>query len=261
MKEPVFSVESLCAGYRDKIILNNISFEIESGEFVTLIGPNGAGKSTLIKTISGLIPVHSGGVSFLGRDIRHYSRKKMAECMSAVSPVTGDIPDFTVELFLSFGRFPFSSPFSSDETGDSIINDMAFRCGIEHLLLRSIKELSAGEFQLVQMARALVQNRNVLLLDEPVSNLDYRHMVQVIDILTGLHRSGSTIICALHDVNIACYSSRIIAVKNGNIYFDGVPDEVITEDSLSGLYESKFYCGKNPVTGHPAVYPVTGSSV
>ena len=137
---------------------------------------------------------------------------------------------------------------------------MAALCGIDHLLGRSIKELSAGEFQLVQISRALVQNRDLLLLDEPVSNLDYRHMIQVMDILSALNKTGSTIICALHDVNIAAgYSSRIIAVKNGSIYFDGIPENVISEDLLSGLYESRFFCGKNPVTGHPSVYPVPGS--
>jgi iron complex transport system ATP-binding protein len=182
--------------------------------------------------------------------------------MSIVTPIIGDIPDFSVKMFLSFGRFPYRKLFSFDEMEDAAIEEMAEMCGIVHLLVRSIRELSAGEFQLVQIARALIQNRDVLLLDEPVSNLDYRHMIQVMDILSSLNKSGSTIICALHDVNTAAeYSSRIIALKNGALYCDGVPEKVIFEETLSGLYDSKFFCGKNPVTGRPSVYPVPGSSL
>ena len=163
----------------------------------------------------------SAGGFFSSAVILHdYSRKELAAEMSVVNPITGDIPDFSVKMFLSFGRFPFRKLFSFDDMEESIIEEMASLCGIDHLLERSIKELSAGEFQLVQISRALIQNRDVLLLDEPVSNLDYRHMIQVMDILSALNRSGSTIICALHDVNTAAeYSSRIIALKNGSYIF------------------------------------------
>ena len=262
MSRPVFLVDSLSAGYRGNNVIKNVSFGIGKGEFISLIGPNGAGKSTIIKAISGSLPGSGGSVLFLERNLQDYRRKELAAELSVVTPITGEIPDFTVKMFLSFGRFPFSRLLRFDDMDDYIIDEMASLCGIVHLLGRSIKELSAGEFQLVQISRALVQNRNILLLDEPVSNLDYRHMIQVMDVLSSLNRSGSTIICALHDVNIAAeYSSRIIAIKNGAIYFDGEPEKVIIEDSLSGLYDSKFYCGKNPVTGRPSVYPVTGSSV
>lgn len=262
MSETVFTADSMSAGYNGNVVVKNISFGIGRGEFVSLIGPNGAGKSTIIKSISGLIPVSGGKVIFLGRNINDYRKKELAAEMSVVSPVTGDIPRFPVKMFLSFGRFPFRKLFSSDREERLIVEEMSSLCGVVHLLERPISELSAGEFQLVQISRALIQNRNVLILDEPVSNLDYRHMIQVMDILSGLYRSGSTIICALHDVNIAAgYSSRIIAVRDGTIYSDGIPEKVISGDTLSGLYDSRFFCGKNPVTGRPAVYPVTGSAV
>jgi iron complex transport system ATP-binding protein len=262
MREPVFLVDSLSAGYSGNTVVNAVSFGIGKGEFISLIGPNGAGKSTVIKAISGTIPVSGGRVLFHGRNLHEYRRKELAAGMSVVTPVIGDIPDFSVKMFLSFGRFPFRKLFSFDDMEDAAIEEMAEMCGIVHLLVRSIRELSAGEFQLVQIARALIQNRDVLLLDEPVSNLDYRHMIQVMDILSSLNKSGSTIICALHDVNTAAeYSSRIIALKNGALYCDGVPEKVIFEETLSGLYDSKFFCGKNPVTGRPSVYPVPGSSL
>ncbi|HNX25510.1 MAG TPA: ABC transporter ATP-binding protein [Spirochaetota bacterium] len=263
MKEPVFLVDSLSAGYGGKTVINTVSFGVGRGEFITLIGPNGAGKSTIIKAISGSLPAYSGRVLFLGRNLAEFRKKELASEMSVVNPVNGEIPDFSVKMFLSFGRFPFRKLFSFDNMeDDAVIGEMASRCGIVHLLERSIRELSAGEFQLVQVCRALIQNREVLLLDEPVSNLDYRHMIQVMDILSALNKTGSTIICALHDVNTAAeYSSRIIAFKNGVINFDGNPEKVISEEALSGLYDSRFFCGKNPVTGRPSVYPVPGSLV
>ncbi len=260
MKEPVFIADSLSAGYNRNTVLRNISFGIGKGEFISLIGPNGAGKSTVIKAISGLIPASGGRVIFLGRNINDYRKKDLAVEMSVVNPIIGEIPGFSVKLFLSFGLFPLRKLFSSDKDVELIVEDMASLCGIEHLMERPISELSAGEFQLVQISRALIQNRNILLLDEPVSNLDYRHMIQVMDILSTLYRGGATIICALHDVNIAAeYSSRIIAIKKGTVFFDGVPEKVISGVTLSGLYDSEFFCGKNPVTGRPSVYPVPGS--
>lgn len=262
MKDPVFLLDSMSAGYHNNVVVSKISFGIGRGEFISLIGPNGAGKSTIIKAISGLINVLSGHVFFMGRNLGDYSRKELAGELSVVSPIYGDIPDFTVRMFLSLGLFPYRKLFGTGNPHESVIGHTASICGISDLLERSIKELSAGEFQLVQISRALIQNRNVILLDEPVSNLDYRHMIQVMDILCGLNKSGSTIICALHDVNTAAeYSSRIIAIKKGSVYFDGVPENVISEKSLSGLYDSKFYCGRNPVTGRPSVYPVPGSFI
>lgn len=260
MTEPVFLLDSMSAGYHNNIVVSKISFGINRGEFVSLIGPNGAGKSTIIKAISGLIDVLNGHVIFMGRNLEDYRRKELAGGLSVVSPIYGEMPDFTVRIFLSLGLFPYRKLFGNDNADETAIEQTAYLCGITYLLERSIKELSAGEFQLVQISRALIQNRNVILLDEPVSNLDYRHMIQVMDILCDLNRAGSTIVCALHDVNTAAeYSSRIIAIKNGEVFFDGIPEKVISEKSLSGLYDSRFHCGRNPVTGRPSVYPVPGS--
>lgn len=259
MVKEIFSVESISAGYGKKNVLSDVSFSINSGEFVSLIGPNGAGKSTIIRSISGSIPSSGGRVLFSGIPVDRYSRRELASRMALVSQLTGEIPDFTVLHFLSLGLFPHMQFKGIGSGCNDLIIDTASICGVEHLLDRSIGELSTGEFQLVQIARALIQNRDLLLLDEPVSNLDYRHMVQVMGILKSLNGNGATIICALHDLNIAVgYSSRVIAVKNGSIFFDGRPRDVVSENSLKGLYETEFRCGTNPVTGLLSVYPVPG---
>ena len=258
MSKPTFLIESLSAGYRNHTALNSINLTICEKEFVSIIGPNGAGKSTLLKVISGSISPSSGAVIFNDSNLNKYSKRELASKMSVVVPITGELPDFSVKMFLSFGRFPFKRLLSQDKMEESIIEEVADLCGIVHLLNRSIKELSAGEFQLVKIARALVQNKDVLLLDEPVTNLDYKHVIQIMDIIFELNQTGSTIIAAFHDVNIAAeYSSRIIALKNGSIYFDESPHNAISRDKLSGLYDSEFLCKPNPVTGRPSAYPVS----
>ncbi|MCL2156233.1 MAG: ABC transporter ATP-binding protein, partial [Leptospirales bacterium] len=221
MSKPIFLIDSLSAGYGNHTVLNSIHLSIGEREFVSLIGPNGVGKSTLLKVLSGLIIPSSGSVIFDGNDLNNYSRRELASKMSVVAPIAGDIPDFSVKMFLSFGRFPFRRLLAQDNTEESIIKEISELCTIDHLLNRSIKELSAGEFQLAKIARALIQNKNLLLLDEPVANLDYKHLIQIMDILLEFNRTGSTIIAAFHDVNIAAeYSTRIIALKTGSIYFD-----------------------------------------
>ena len=260
MSKPIFLIDSLSAGYGNHTALNSIHLSIGEKEFVSLIGPNGAGKSTLLKVISGSIIQSSGTVVFNGNNLNNYSRRELASKMSIVVPITGDIPDFSVKMFLSFGRFPFRRLLTQDKAEGSVIKEISELCAIDHLLHRSIKELSAGEFQLVKIARALIQNKDLLLLDEPVANLDYKHMIQIMDILFEFNKSGSTIIAAFHDVNIAAeYSTRIIALKKGSICFDESPRNAISEEKLFGLYDSKFLCINNPVTGRPSAYPVPRS--
>lgn len=257
MTVELFKIKNAVAGYRGNMFIRGLNVSINSGEFVALIGPNGAGKSTIIKLLSGLLPPLNGSVEFSGRDIRTEKVRELARRFSLVGRITGELPDLDVENFISLGRFPFLDILDGNP-GDNSFHSMASRTGISHLLRRSIRELSAGEFQLVQITRALVQNSRVLLLDEPVSNLDYQHITMVMDLLRDLHRNGTTVICALHDVNSAMeYSTKVIAVKGGAVLFQGVPEVVITADSMRDLYGSEFYCGINPVTGRPLVLPVS----
>lgn len=256
MSEELFRIIEADAGYRNHRFINRLTLCVSSGDFVSLIGPNGAGKSTIMKLLSGLISPFSGSVEFAGRDLRSFGVRELAKSFSVVSQLSGELPDFKVGTFLSLGRFPFLDILDGNSSDDSYL-DIASETGVTHLFERSIRELSAGEFQLVQITRALVQNRSILLLDEPVSNLDYYHITRIMDILKKLHHGGTTIICALHDVNAALdYCSRVIAVKEGRVFFDGVPDRVINESSMKGLYGTEFYCGINPVTGRPLVLPV-----
>jgi len=256
MAEELFRIINADAGYRGNCFIKGLNLPVVKGDFIALIGPNGAGKSTIIRLLSGLLSPVKGSVEFMGKNISLTGSRELAKNFSVVSGITGEIPDFSVKSFLLLGKFPFLEILDGVPADDTYI-EVASKTGVIHLLNRSIRELSAGEFQLVQITRALVQNYRVLLLDEPVSNLDYQHIVRIMDILKKLHNEGTTVVCALHDVNAAIdYCSRVIAVKNGEILFDGVPGVVINQESMRSLYNTDFYCGKNPVTGRPLVLPV-----
>ncbi len=260
MNEELFRIIDVRAGYGKNSFIGGLNLSVKRGDFISFIGPNGAGKSTIIKLLSGLLVPFDGRVEFMGKDVRDIRGRELARNFSVVGQLSGDLPEFKVKSFISLGRFPFLDILEGNYTDESHL-EMALKTGVTHLMERTIRELSAGELQLVQITRALVQNSNVLLLDEPVSNLDYFHITGVMDILKELHSGGATIICALHDVNAALnYCSRVIAVKNGAVLFEGSPESVINESAMRGLYGTDFFCGVNPVTGRPLVLPVPGAS-
>lgn len=256
----LFRIESAYAGYGRGPVLKGLDLAVSGGEFVSLIGPNGAGKSTLLKLMAGLIVPSAGKVFFNSRDMTGISSRERARSLSVVMRIDGGIPSFSVNSFLEFGLFPHSGTTGllNDEDYRRIA-EIAGRTGITRLLERPVTELSTGEFQLVQVARALVQNSSVIILDEPVSNLDYMHSTTVMGLLKSLNSSGTTVICALHDVNCASdCSTRIICLKDGIIAADGAPELVVREDNMSAVYDCGFMCMKNPVTGKPMVIPLPG---
>ncbi len=256
----IFSIDSVHAGYGKSMIFRGLNFAAGRGEFVSFIGPNGAGKSTLLRLLTGAMQPASGSVTFCGRDIKKYSARELARNFSVVTAITGEVPDFTVKAFVEFGLYPYSGlGIHGDGKAEQRVDEISERTGISGLAERSINEISTGEFQLVQVTRALVQNSSVIILDEPVSNLDYRHSTMVMDILKDLNRTGTTVLCALHDVNCASnYSSRIVCVKNGSVVIDGSPIQVVNAVNMGLLYDWEFVSLLNPATGSPMVVPVPG---
>lgn len=257
----LFKLSSVDAGYGGNVFIRGLDLAVGRGEFVSLIGPNGAGKSTIIRLLAGLLAPVSGSVSFCGRDMKNSGARELAGNFSVVMRITGDVPSFSVRSFLGFGAFARGGTARAGVEGLQLIDEMARLTGITHLMERSVNELSTGEFQLVQVARALVQNSGIIILDEPVSNLDYGHSTIVMDILRDLNRAGTTVVCALHDVNCASnYSSRIVCVRNGRIFREGAPDIVVKPDIMSKLYDAEFVGLVNPATGSPMIVPVPGNS-
>lgn len=255
----LFTINSVNAGYGGNVFMRGLDLSVAKEEFVSFIGPNGAGKSTIIRLLAGMLAPSAGTVSFGGRDIKGSGARELARNFSVVMRISGDVPAFSVRSFLGFGMFAHSGLVQAGVKDLSQVEETGNRTGIMHLMDRSVNELSTGEFQLVQVARALVQNSVTIILDEPVSNLDYRHSTMVMDILRDLNRSGTTVVCALHDVNCASnYSSRIVCVKNGGIFTQGAPAVVVKPAIMSKLYDAEFVSLVNPATGSPMIVPVPG---
>jgi iron complex transport system ATP-binding protein len=254
----IYQTQNLTAGYRVLTVLHDINITIGENDFIGIIGPNGAGKSTLLKILSNNISPTGGNVLFRGRELKSYKTKSLAKKISVVHQSLENVLPFTVYNFLRMGRFPHQGMWEIETSEDrEIIEHAMGMTKITHLRERKLSELSGGELQLARIAQSLTQSSDVILLDEPISHLDISHSIQIMDILYKLNREGTTIITVLHDINIASdYCSRIIGIKEGRIFIDGTPDEVLTYENLEGLYDTVCVVYENPLTKKPQVFPV-----
>lgn len=252
----VFRLENVSAGYGKTAVLKNISIAIAAGEFAAVIGPNGAGKSTLLKTLAKILPAAGGNILLNEKSIAKLSAKDAARQFSFVSQTFEPTADFTVREFVSLGLFPHQGALHIGHANETKhVSDGLKLCGAGYLANRKLSELSGGERQLVSIARAFVQNSKLMILDEPAAHLDIKHTLDIIDILKDLNKNGGTIIAALHDINLAVsICSRIIALKNGEIFFNGTPSEICTPHILSELFDVKCSVIRNSKTGMPFVW-------
>ncbi|MDR3238447.1 MAG: ABC transporter ATP-binding protein [Spirochaetia bacterium] len=254
MTGDVFTANSLSLSYGRNEVLHDISFSAAAGEFIALIGPNGAGKSTLLKAMAGILPAPPGSLLLNGMPLEKLSALDIARKLSLAPQFTGAAMPYTVKDFVSMGLFPYRKPFQFSAS-DGRTQEIISLCGLERLQKRPLAELSGGELQLALIAKAILQNSDLLLLDEPASHLDVKHIAMMMDILSTINKSGGTVIAALHDLNLAAsWCGRLIALKEGKIFFDGTPRGVLRSELVSGLYDTNCVVSENPVTGTPFVW-------
>ncbi len=252
----LFECKNITAGYRKIPVLDIPYCTINTGDFIGIIGPNGAGKSTLLKLLARILAPLSGTIAYKQNDIASIPYAVYAAQVSSVIDIERVLP-YTVFSFVALGRFPHASVARLNARDYDAIEQAMHYCNIAHIQHKKLTELSSGELQRVNIARALAQSTECILLDEPVSHLDIHHAYTIMDILKKLNESGSTIIAILHDINIASeYCSRIIGIKNGTIFFDGNPQECITYQNIEALFDCVCLVYTNPISGRPYVYPV-----
>ncbi|MDR0524105.1 MAG: ABC transporter ATP-binding protein [Candidatus Methanoplasma sp.] len=230
-------IDSVEFGYSSVPVLNDISMELDGAKFVSILGPNGVGKSTLIHCINKILSPDSGAVFLDGKDVREITIREMAKSIGYVPYSANDTFPLTVVDTVLMGRHPHSKWKTLDRDLD-IVYDALRTLGISHLAMRPFNELSAGQHQKVMLARGLVQEPKILLLDEPTSNLDIRHQLEVTKMLKSLSsEKGMLVIMISHDINIASkFADEVILMHRGDIYSVGSPSEVITEDNLAAVY-------------------------
>lgn len=259
----ILTVNSLSGGYGKETIINNLSVEIIKGDFLGIIGPNGSGKSTLLKLMSQVLTPYKGTVEFQNQKIQHIPLKALRRKMAFVPQDTLFNFSFSVWEIVLMGRIPHLSRMQTETKNDFSIAEGALSLtDSRHLKNKYIDELSAGERQRVIISRALTQEPVLLFLDEPTSHLDIGHQIQIMDLLKKLNReSNLTIIMVLHDLNLASeYCNRIILLKEGTIFKEGPPRDVLTYQNIETVYNTIVVVIKNPVSGKPYVVLFSGDN-
>lgn len=261
MNKHIVKVNDLHFGYDGEEILKGISLTLEKGEVLGVIGPNGSGKSTLLKLISGLITPWKGDVLIKNQPVASYSRRGIAQIVASVSQeIERDFP-FTVREVVAMGRSPYLGRFAIERKGDRrVINDALKLTDIDHYGERLPYQLSGGERQRMVIARALAQEPEVLLMDEPTSHLDLKHQVEINRLILALKKEKSLgVVYVTHDLNIAAECcDKVVMLGKGDIRAEGSPFEVITSDNIEDVYGCRTIVDENPETGRPRVTPLMG---
>jgi iron complex transport system ATP-binding protein len=254
----MLKVDGVAAGYGDREVLRGISIELRAGEMLAVVGPNGAGKSTLLKVINGTLARRRGNIDLLGRPLDSYLRRELATVVAMVAQENSIAFQFSVLEVVLMGRAPHLGAFHFETRRDLEIAHSA----LEHfdllaLARRPIHELSGGERKRVFLARALVQEARIALLDEPTAFLDLKHVSDIFSRFRTLcSERGMAVVATLHDLNAAAlYADRVLLMKDGAAIACGTPELVLTAENLRAVYDTEVYVGHNPSSGALVVLP------
>ncbi|MBD9400279.1 MULTISPECIES: ABC transporter ATP-binding protein [unclassified Comamonas] len=237
----MISVCNLHKHYGSKTVLSNVSAEFPARSITSLIGPNGAGKSTLLMMMARLLNPDSGSVLLQDCDVCELRMAEYAKRVATLRQSPGFNMRLTVRDLVAFGRFPHSRGRLTKQDQQAIDEAIEF-LSLQPLCDAYINEISGGQRQMAFLAMTMAQQTDVLLLDEPLNNLDMKHAVQIMRALRRLcDEQGRTVVLVIHDINFAAnYSDQIVALKNGALRYSGATHEVVTEQRLADLYELDF---------------------
>jgi iron complex transport system ATP-binding protein len=253
---PIVKLEQIGFRYNDQWVLKNVSFEVNEGEFIGILGPNGSGKTTMLNVIDGILKPQEGEIWINGTSCNALKRDALAKTIAVVPQESMMIFPFTVQEVVLMGRAPHLGKWRFEGETDFRIAHQAMEVtDTLSLMNRSMNALSAGERQRVLIARALAQQPQIMLLDEPTAFLDIGHQIAFFDLIKALNKNQTlTVIGVTHDLNLASsYCDRLILMRNGHIHCLGSPDEVIAESHIKEVYEANVAVDRNPVTGQPRV--------
>lgn len=252
----MIQISNLHFSYTSKPVLSDISLDVVSQDFIGVIGPNGAGKSTLLKCMSCYLDDYQGNILLKNRPIDEYSHLDRAQQISVVVQQPHFEFDFTVMDIVLMGKYPYLG-FWQNYTHEHIAQTETIlqELGIEHLAGRYLSELSGGEFQLIMIARALNQNTDILLFDEPASHLDIHHQIGIYSLLKKQNvTQKKTILAVSHNINLAAeFCNKILILDKGRIVAYGKTEDVLRKDTLKTIFHVPIEVTRNPFTGKPNV--------
>ncbi len=252
----LIDIRGVSLKYGDRQVIKQVSAQIEQGEFFVIIGPNGAGKTTLLKALSGLHALVEGDIQIRQRSIKNYAKKELARNLALVpQQINADFP-FTVAETVLMGRYPHLGLLAVEGKRDMELAEQAMEfTEVVHLAGRRLGQLSGGERQRVIIARAICQQSQILLLDEPTASLDPAHQLRIMDLMERLRCEAQiTIVMVSHDLNLAAsYADRLLLLKDGKVEKIGTPRQVLTGKRLSQSYGCTLLVDENPLLGKPRV--------
>lgn len=233
------SIRDLQWSYRNKPLFRNLHTDLPHDSFISIIGPNGSGKTTLLRHLLGILEPDKGTVDLFGKNIKQYNQREMARKASYVPQTSRLEYDFTVFDCVAMGRYAHGGRLSVLTAEDQRLIDQSLDAmEMRHLANRLATELSGGEYQRMLIARALAQQAQIILLDEPVSHLDIHNQREILRLLRDLvDRKVATVVCVLHDLNaVSAYSDLVIMMRSGIIVAEGTVDEVLTKERIGSVY-------------------------
>lgn len=230
------SIKDLTFSYKSNKILDNLNISVDDSEIVSLVGPNGSGKTTLIKCIDRILKPR-GSILLEGREVQEMKQQEIARQIGYVPQSSATPLATTVFDTVLMGRRPHIGWRVSDFDLDKV-SDTLERLNLQDLAMRDFGQLSGGQKQKVLIARALVQEPTVLLLDEPTSNLDMKHQLDVLETISSMVKEkGISAVMAIHDLNLAArFSDKLVMLKKGVVYAAGSPIDLLSEKNISDVY-------------------------
>jgi iron complex transport system ATP-binding protein len=248
-----FEVNGIYFSYNNKRVLDGITFSLEADDVVSILGPNGVGKTTLIKCINKVLKPHAGSVFIEGLDLHRMSNKDIAKNIGYVAQ-RSETSTTTVFDSVLLGRKPHFE-WNATEKDIRLAGRVLHLLGLDGLALKYVDAISGGEYQLVQIARVLVQQPKVILLDEPTSSLDLSNQHMIMHLIRNIiKKNHMAAVMIIHDLNLAIrHSDKFILMKEGKIYSVG-GHEIITPDNIKAVYDIDAYI--ESVRGIPVVIPI-----
>lgn len=242
------TTEQLTVGYQDRgkqlKILKNVNLVLKRGELVCLMGQNGIGKSTLLKTLSGVQPPISGQVLIEGINIHQLARTERAKKISLVLTERLSSGNLSVEDVVVMGRYPFVGlDIRLSDQDNKVISKAIDQVGIRDLLHKKIHKLSDGQLQKVMIARALTQDGDIIILDEPTAHLDLNNRVTIIRLLKSLSRTtNKVVLMATHELDLALQTAdRLLLVDQNGTLTDSIPEDLVLNGTLDSVFDLKGY--------------------
>lgn len=230
----LLKIEKLSAGYGRRDVITNVSLSADKGAFIALMGPNGGGKTTLLRSALGLLNTSSGSVLLSGEDAKRMTIRNRSKRLSFIPQVSSPLEGFSVEEIVAMGR----NPHDTGAAKDKIAVDVSLeRLNLISLRNTDVSHISGGEYQRVLIARALAQETNIMLLDEPTAHLDIRYRIETMKILASL-KAEKLIIGAFHDIDLVRkYADRVVMMKSGKIVADGNIAQTLNDELLKAVFD------------------------